>query len=108
MGHVAGSNWISCRKYTVLIIDFENAISLDTAKKVAFDTGVKKNLICIHHIFSFMIKILESLWNRHLSIFEIIDCTVEKLNHGRGKVADAEELAFKNPGYEELKICCWD
>ncbi|PSN41021.1 hypothetical protein C0J52_19858, partial [Blattella germanica] len=64
-----------------------------------------------NHTFSCIIKTLKSLQNRHLSLsesFEIINSTVEQLNRGRGKVADAvrakvDTVLSKNPGYEELQ-----
>ncbi|KAJ4432071.1 hypothetical protein ANN_20685 [Periplaneta americana] len=50
-----------------------------------------------NHTFSCIIKTLKSLQNRHLSLsesFEIINSTVEQLNRGRGKVADAVKLRW--------------
>ncbi|KAJ4441184.1 hypothetical protein ANN_11035 [Periplaneta americana] len=56
-------------------------------------------------------KNAQKFQNRHLSLsesFEIINSTVEQLNRGRGKVADAvrakvDTVLSKNPGYEELQ-----
>ncbi|PSN39921.1 hypothetical protein C0J52_23342 [Blattella germanica] len=70
-----------------------------------------KQLNSKQHTFSCIIKTLKSLQNRHLSLsesFEIINSTVEQLNRGRGKVADAvrakvDTVLSKNPGYEELQ-----
>ncbi|PSN44021.1 hypothetical protein C0J52_16974 [Blattella germanica] len=71
----------------------------------------ENDLAHIQHTFSCIIKTLKSLQNRHLSLsesFEIINSTVEQLNRGRGKVADAvrakvDTVLSKNPGYEELQ-----
>ncbi|PSN38201.1 hypothetical protein C0J52_20758 [Blattella germanica] len=68
-------------------------------------------LLHCDHTFSCIIKTLKSLQNRHLSLsesFEIINSTVEQLNRGRGKVADAvrakvDTVLSKNPGYEEIQ-----
>ncbi|KAJ4430753.1 hypothetical protein ANN_19344 [Periplaneta americana] len=95
----------------LLALDSEDAVSIDTAKTVTCDISVKNDLAHIQHTFSCIIKTLKSLQNRHLSLsesFEIINSTVEQLNRGRGKVADAvrakvDTVLSKNPGYEELK-----
>ena len=95
----------------LLALDSEDAVSIDTAKTVACDISVKNDLAHIQHTFSCIIKTLKSLQNRHLSLsesFEIINSTVEQLNRGRGKVADAvrakvDTVLSKNPGYEELQ-----
>ncbi|KAJ4432460.1 hypothetical protein ANN_21079 [Periplaneta americana] len=101
----------------LLALDSEDAVSIDTAKTVTCDISVKNDLAHIQHTFSCIIKTLKSLQNRHLSLsesFEIINSTVEQLNRGRGKVADAvrakvDTVLSKNPGYEELqKGCCCD
>ncbi|KAJ4448965.1 hypothetical protein ANN_00357 [Periplaneta americana] len=76
----------------LLALDSEDAVSIDTAKTVTCDISVKNDLAHIQHTFSCIIKTLKSLQNRHLSLsesFEIINSTVEQLNRGRGKVADA-------------------
>ncbi|KAJ4431264.1 hypothetical protein ANN_19861 [Periplaneta americana] len=95
----------------LLALDSEDAVSIDTAKTVTCDISVKNDLAHIQHTFSCIIKTLKSLQNRHLSLsesFEIINSTVEQLNRGRGKVADAvrakvDTVLSKNPGYEELQ-----
>ncbi|KAJ4444309.1 hypothetical protein ANN_06101 [Periplaneta americana] len=95
----------------LLALDSEDAVSIDTAKTVTCDICVKNDLAHIQHTFSCIIKTLKSLQNRHLSLsesFEIINSTVEQLNRGRGKVADAvrakvDTVLSKNPGYEELQ-----
>ncbi|PSN40017.1 hypothetical protein C0J52_19004 [Blattella germanica] len=95
----------------LLALDSEDAVSIDTAKTVACDISVKNDLAHIQHTFSCIIKTLKSLQNRHLSLSEsseIINSTVEQLNRGRGKVADAvtakvDTVLSKNPGYEELQ-----
>ncbi|KAJ4435681.1 hypothetical protein ANN_18297 [Periplaneta americana] len=77
----------------LLALDSEDAVSIDTAKTVTCDISVKNDLAHIQHTFSCIIKTLKSLQNRHLSLsesFEIINSTVEQLNRGRGKVADAQ------------------
>ncbi|KAJ4445183.1 hypothetical protein ANN_06984 [Periplaneta americana] len=95
----------------LLALDSEDAVSIDTAKTVTCDISVKNDLAHIQHTFSCIIKTLKSLQNRHLSLsesFEIINSTVEQLNRGRGKVADAvrakvDTVLSKIPGYEELQ-----
>ncbi|KAJ4430000.1 hypothetical protein ANN_22204 [Periplaneta americana] len=95
----------------LLALNSEDAVSIDTAKTVTCDISVKNDLAHIQHTFSCIIKTLKSLQNRHLSLsesFEIINSTVEQLNRGRGKVADAvrakvDTVLSKNPGYEELQ-----
>ncbi|KAJ4430864.1 hypothetical protein ANN_19455 [Periplaneta americana] len=102
-----------CNNKTIVKLFNEamDAVSIDTAKTVTCDISVKNDLAHIQHTFSCIIKTLKSLQNRHLSLsesFEIINSTVEQLNRGRGKVADAvrakvDTVLSKNPGYEELQ-----
>ncbi|KAJ4429262.1 hypothetical protein ANN_26265 [Periplaneta americana] len=100
----------------LLALDSEDAVSIDTAKTVTCDISVKNDLAHIQHTFSCIIKTLKSLQNRHLSLsesFEIINSTVEQLNRGRGKVADAvrakvDTVLSKTLDMKNYKGCCCD
>ncbi|KAJ4448377.1 hypothetical protein ANN_10393 [Periplaneta americana] len=86
--------WLEAVEYYAEHIDSINNVllALDSSQLIYLDISVKNDLAHIQHTFSCIIKTLKSLQNRHLSLsesFEIINSTVEQLNRGRGKVADA-------------------